>query len=335
MEISNTHVLIIVFILFVFLLYKINLLKKETFIAASEPTIAQQINQIYNADVDAIRNLSDIATKLTTGGITLPGNLSITGNLNILPSGLIMAYTGSKDPTGWLICDGRALSTKDYANLFSVIGTQFTKREGFENVAITEQFIGFNFDDFMKQQFERDRALMEANLKNLIEKASKEATAQVAPEQGGIAATNTQTRNYGIAATNTQNQNYTIFNIPNYMGAFLRGTGTGPNTNNVAPALNASRGDAIQNHKHNINDPGHEHGGRTNVVDNFGTRGPLQDVDAAGKSRADYYNSHGYAIRGITVDKAGTGVSVGLMSDGNAAGETRPYNYGVNWIIKI
>jgi microcystin-dependent protein len=239
--------------MFIYFTHQINQLKKETFIG--ESTITQQINQIYNADVDAIRNLSAIATQLTTGGTTVPGNLSITGVLNILPSGLVIAYTGSNDPAGWLMCDGRSLSKTTYANLFSIIGVQFGSAD---------------------------------------------------------------------AAT---------FKIPNYKGAFLRGTGS--NGINIAPALNASQSDAVQNHTHHMHDPGHAHGGRTNVVDNFGVRGPLQDVSAAGKSRADYYNSHGYANRGITVDGAGTGVRCDWMRDGRTADETRPYNYGVNWIIKI
>jgi Phage Tail Collar Domain len=263
MEISNTHILIVVFILFAFLLYKINRLEKETFIASSEQTIAQQINQIYNADVDAVRNLSAIATQLTTGGITLPGNLSITGVLNILPSGLVMACTGTTDPIGWLICDGRSLSRTTYANLFSVIGVQFGSVD---------------------------------------------------------------------AAT---------FKIPNYKGAFLRGTGTGSNTNNVAPSLNTSQGDAIQNHTHNINDPGHSHGARSDVGCAQG--GNINAIGPSGCGRRDFVGfpdgwiatEKSRSQLGVSVDSAGTGVRVDWMRDGNASGETRPFNYGVNWIIKI
>jgi len=43
----------------------------------------QAVREVYNADVDAIRNLSDVAKKLQAGGITVPGTLKITGGQTI------------------------------------------------------------------------------------------------------------------------------------------------------------------------------------------------------------------------------------------------------------
>ena len=45
----------------------------------------------------------------------------------VVPVGTINAYGGTIDPDdgGWLICDGRALSSADYSALFAVIGTSF------------------------------------------------------------------------------------------------------------------------------------------------------------------------------------------------------------------
>jgi hypothetical protein len=45
--------------------------------------IKEGIRQVYLADVDAIRNLSDVAKKLQAGGITNPGNMNVNGKLNI------------------------------------------------------------------------------------------------------------------------------------------------------------------------------------------------------------------------------------------------------------
>ena len=39
------------------------------------------------------------------------------------PVGSISLFAGKTAPTGWLICDGSAVSRTTYANLFSVIGT--------------------------------------------------------------------------------------------------------------------------------------------------------------------------------------------------------------------
>jgi len=44
-------------------------------------TIKDQIRKIYLADVDSIRNLSEVATKLQTGALTIPGDLTIQGKL--------------------------------------------------------------------------------------------------------------------------------------------------------------------------------------------------------------------------------------------------------------
>jgi len=39
--------------------------------------IKDAVKLIYLADVDAIRNLSEVATKLQAGGLTMPGQLNI------------------------------------------------------------------------------------------------------------------------------------------------------------------------------------------------------------------------------------------------------------------
>jgi len=43
----------------------------------------QAVREVYNADIDAIRNLSSVATKLQAGGLTVPGNLTIRDALNV------------------------------------------------------------------------------------------------------------------------------------------------------------------------------------------------------------------------------------------------------------
>ncbi len=63
--------------------------KKEGFDATTDVIAA--INKVYNADIEAIRNLSSIAQKLLAGGLTVPGNL-------LLPSGGELDL-GSNDTT--------------------------------------------------------------------------------------------------------------------------------------------------------------------------------------------------------------------------------------------
>ena len=42
-----------------------------------------------------------------------------------IPTGVINIYAGDVAPTGWLICDGSAISRTEYADLFDVIGTTY------------------------------------------------------------------------------------------------------------------------------------------------------------------------------------------------------------------
>lgn len=47
-----------------------------------------------------------------------------------VPSGAISPYAGSSAPTGWLLCDGTAVSRTTYAALFALIGTTYGAGDG-------------------------------------------------------------------------------------------------------------------------------------------------------------------------------------------------------------
>ena len=86
--------------------------------------VKDTIRQIYLADVEAIRNLSNVAAQLQAGGLTIPGdvtikgklnvssdinttgNLLVNGNFNMIPKGTIIAYNLETAPSGWALCDG-------------------------------------------------------------------------------------------------------------------------------------------------------------------------------------------------------------------------------------
>jgi microcystin-dependent protein len=50
--------------------------------------------------------------------------------LRVAPPGSLMPYAGSSAPTGWLICDGSAVSRTTYADLFTAIGTTYGAGDG-------------------------------------------------------------------------------------------------------------------------------------------------------------------------------------------------------------
>ena len=49
----------------------------------------------------------------------------VIANNSICPSGVIFPYVSLTPPTGWLTCDGSAVSRTTYASLFGIIGTTY------------------------------------------------------------------------------------------------------------------------------------------------------------------------------------------------------------------
>lgn len=66
---------------------------------------------------------------MTAPGMTLTGNPT-SGYAVQMPSGSIIDFGGSAAPSGWLLCDGSAISRTTYAALFAVIGTTFGAGDG-------------------------------------------------------------------------------------------------------------------------------------------------------------------------------------------------------------
>jgi len=84
---------------------------REGFDATSD--MKAVINQVYNADIEAIRNLSSIATQLTiSGGLVVPGSLKIASKLatnNLDPNNMPDGWGG-----GLRIFDGYASGTMGF-----------------------------------------------------------------------------------------------------------------------------------------------------------------------------------------------------------------------------
>ena len=95
----NDIYFLIIFIILIYLLYK-DFYKNEKFDSVSDTKAL--INQVYNADIEAIRNLSSIASKLIKeGGLVVPGKLQVTDTLTakaLYSSGGTGAGTGTHFP---------------------------------------------------------------------------------------------------------------------------------------------------------------------------------------------------------------------------------------------
>jgi hypothetical protein len=80
--------------------------------------IRAAVKEIYNTDMEAVRQLDIISKEFIAGGLKAPGNVKITGNLgttgnlevtgafNLLPKGTIVAFNSTSAPYGWTLCDG-------------------------------------------------------------------------------------------------------------------------------------------------------------------------------------------------------------------------------------
>jgi microcystin-dependent protein len=61
----------------------------------------------------------------TTGGVAVWAALT-----NSMPPGVVLPYGGASAPTGFLLCDGAAVSRSTYAALFTAIGTAYGVGDG-------------------------------------------------------------------------------------------------------------------------------------------------------------------------------------------------------------
>ena len=102
--------LILLFIVVVYFMYQINILKCEKFDSVTPS----------NPDMAAINTLSQVANGLMTGGFTVPGNLNISGNLNTTGT---LSTTGDITTKGFLKSSGiELLSTTSGVNECTING---------------------------------------------------------------------------------------------------------------------------------------------------------------------------------------------------------------------
>jgi microcystin-dependent protein len=128
-------------------------------------------------------------------------------------------------------------------------------------------------------------------------------------------------------------------NVPNLKGLFLRGAGTNSGYSGIyaGPSLRSTQADEMKAHTHPINISGtttssgnHTHNARRNAGGNLTSfQDPLQNV----QTNTDSDNSY-QTITSSAGDHAHT-LSITGTAGANGTIDTRPINYGVNYIIKI
>jgi len=101
---------------------------------ASNPTATDALSQaddhmrLIKSTIKAtFPNISNAVTSSHTE-LNLLDGLASTDIL--MPSGSVIIYGGTSAPTGWLLCDGSAISRSTYAALFSAIATAYGVGDG-------------------------------------------------------------------------------------------------------------------------------------------------------------------------------------------------------------
>lgn len=83
----NDNIIYLMIIAIVYLLYQNSCYNTTEKFAGNSQNISEQVNEqigkIYKADIQSIRNLSDISKKLQEGTLTVPGDITIEGNINM------------------------------------------------------------------------------------------------------------------------------------------------------------------------------------------------------------------------------------------------------------
>jgi microcystin-dependent protein len=82
------------------------------------PTAALADSAVTTAKIN---DLAVTTAKINTAAVTA-AKLATT---LVPPAGMIVAYGGTSAPTGWLLCDGTAVSRSTYSDLYAAIGVAY------------------------------------------------------------------------------------------------------------------------------------------------------------------------------------------------------------------
>ena len=80
---------------------------------------------------------SVISTKIQDGAVTA-AKLDSAATSVLMPTGVIMPYAGASAPTGYLFCDGNAVSRATYSDLFGIIGVTYGVGDGSTTFALPD-----------------------------------------------------------------------------------------------------------------------------------------------------------------------------------------------------
>ena len=230
----------------------------------------------------------------------------------VMPSGVILPFGGSTAPSGWLLCNGSAISRTTYAELFAAIGTLHGSGDGSTT---------FHLPDY-RGRFLRGADSGAARDPDRATRSAANSGGATGDSVGSVQS-NATAKNGLTASSGTQSADH---------------------------AHTTTTGGASANHGHGIGGDGthrHINGGFERAQGGGGSDSynALTHFDWRGHDKFSQYegwHTHGGGTGGHSVDHGHTGTSGGVNVNHShsvavAAGdnETRPHNANVHYIIKI
>ena len=129
--------------------------------AVTTDKLANSINSAIAANTAKVTNATHTGDVTGSTALTIADGAVTQAKINsaviFTPVGTVITYAGSSAPTGYLICNGTAISRTTYAALFAIIGTTYGAGDGsstFNLPNLQEKFIvgsssntGYNLAD--------------------------------------------------------------------------------------------------------------------------------------------------------------------------------------------
>lgn len=182
------------------------------------------------------------------------------------PSGTVNLYAGATAPTGWLMCDGSAVSRTTYSELFTAIGTTYGAGDGSTTfnvpnlsgkVPVGKDSGDTDFDTLGETGGSKTHTLTTSEIPSHNHNAA--TNAQSTANSGG--SSNTYTGS-GLDTTNNAAKNSTGNQSANHTHNGTSGNGSANHTHTA----NTSAHNINYNHSHNNNTQSANHTHGTNAV---------------------------------------------------------------------
>lgn len=119
----DNKILIGIILVLIFYIYQNKSIEKMSNTESIDKKVEESVKKIYLADINAIRNLSEVSKKLQSGGLTIPGNLRVEGNLVV-----------DKDS-----------NVKGTSTIHTLDGGKYTGGGGWKDIELKDKSKGFRF----------------------------------------------------------------------------------------------------------------------------------------------------------------------------------------------